>query len=777
MFGWVLRKGVEGATGAKPTRTANLDDTTQLDIPDTPAPVFAARAIKRAVFGTPGPPKDETMRLDLDTNAPVTKSEADADFRSDLSPTKPTGILLTPGTGTSRRKTVTFRHDVKANASAEDIANGMGRKSRPRRTRLTETLEKARRQKSEMPSSQEPHVSEDEDWVEEEEDGQPACDHDLTIDLNEPHSRSGRYWKASFEKYHGEAKTEMEKLVKYKQLAKSYAKMKDAEAMELRLKLKEEQKKVAKMEEEIANEASKLATKMMRGEKETPEMMRGLAKHTALAVQYREQVKELEAMLKEKEADNEDVWNSDKRKGGQYMASSKTQKTILETQRELRKARAQTREIGDVKQRLERVEARNKKLDEDNRRLREETTNIRDLERQIKHLNMDSERKQEEHEALRKDYEKIKDNAKARHGEATWVVQQKDEKIADLKREIRSLKTVSLDSSRMDKQLDAALLAESAKIIQELKKEVDLLGGSRKRSLGKKVDALAANMRSLGYEPEPWEPTETKDLDFPIGPAERKMGELPNAPNDMPPTETLDGLNILKPEKRDRPMRTVKLAAASSGSTGVMSSTTPPRRSRPMIENIGRSASASTTNTNGNMLGDRANREKLDALNEKRQRRWREFVPRDEKPTIASLATGVAELETPPTATVSMDGDGEVPAPSYSPLRSRRKTSATMSMSGAATGVSTTTTSAPAATAAEPMFGDETPKVDLVTDRFARLGATDNNLEGSVLWANASKTGLPSDRLSAALARIEQRKKNRLRAARVGGLDKENVKP
>ena len=26
----------------------------------------------------------------------------------------------------------------------------------------------------------------------------------MTVDLNEPHSRSGRYWKAEFESYHGE---------------------------------------------------------------------------------------------------------------------------------------------------------------------------------------------------------------------------------------------------------------------------------------------------------------------------------------------------------------------------------------------------------------------------------------------------------------------------------------------------------------------------------------------------------------------------------------------
>ncbi|CRK46420.1 hypothetical protein BN1723_016670 [Verticillium longisporum] len=85
----------------------------------------------------------------------------------------------------------------------------------------------------------------------------------------------------------------MEKLLKYKQLAKSYAKMKDAEAVDLNEKLKEEQEKIVKMEKKITEMAAQMATRRLDGDEgENPQLMKDLARQTALAVQYRDQLKQ-----------------------------------------------------------------------------------------------------------------------------------------------------------------------------------------------------------------------------------------------------------------------------------------------------------------------------------------------------------------------------------------------------------------------------------------------------------------------------------------------------
>ncbi|KAL2038511.1 hypothetical protein N7G274_008850 [Stereocaulon virgatum] len=102
------------------------------DPPDTPAPLFAVRAFKTAIFGTPHPVEREPKRMTqgLEKVRAVTdqgQSEQlevgntiDKDITSPKrvvarpkldhfsSPAK--GILLTPGTAATRRKTVSFLH-------------------------------------------------------------------------------------------------------------------------------------------------------------------------------------------------------------------------------------------------------------------------------------------------------------------------------------------------------------------------------------------------------------------------------------------------------------------------------------------------------------------------------------------------------------------------------------------------------------------------------------------------------------------------------------------
>ncbi|EON98672.1 putative urease accessory protein [Phaeoacremonium minimum UCRPA7] len=451
MLGWVMKRGLEAATGAPPP--VNPDDT-QIEQPDTPAPVFAARAFKTALFGTPAARDQVLEEADNNSQAKTAKDDDDG-FKS---PTKPAGILLTPGTGTTRRKRVSFGRDVKDHKTAIGAKDDGTSKLRPR-TKLTEALENARKQRN-RPAKADGKIAESqakdpEDAWEEVDDLE--MDADITVDLNEPHSQSGRYWKSEFQKYHEEAKAEMEKLVKYKHLAKSYAKMKDAEALNLNQKLREEQEKVSRMEGKVTELAGRLATQRLKGSSSNDEeMMEDLARQTALAVQYREQVEELESLLKTGQIETGECG-----KRRRQVASPRTAKTLLDTQRELRKAREQVKELdrlrGDVqrlKADLRSAEQRELKLEVEHKRiaadLSKSTSKIAELEGRLKRSEEECERKDGHLQKLKADYNTLKENAKARYAEAREVLNRKNEEIDELKNEIRSLKTSDAEILKHD---------------------------------------------------------------------------------------------------------------------------------------------------------------------------------------------------------------------------------------------------------------------------------------------------------------------------------------
>jgi len=257
--------------------------------------VFAARAFKSALFGTPAASHEDPRKT---RDKMATKSGTGPSDSGSGTPSKPPGILLTPGTSTSRRKRVSFGRDVPGSSEAGKI-NAMKATTSNRRTTLSEALENSRQKPGDISKAdtrQTTNDSEDE-WEEEEDD---YCTNDITLDLNEPHSQSGRYWKGEFEKYHQEAKAEMEKLLKYKQLAKSYAQQKDAEAIQLAERLRDEQQKVINMEKRVADNASQIVSqKRQSADDEPTALLSKLAKQTSLAAQYRHRVQELEGDLAE----------------------------------------------------------------------------------------------------------------------------------------------------------------------------------------------------------------------------------------------------------------------------------------------------------------------------------------------------------------------------------------------------------------------------------------------------------------------------------------------
>lgn len=479
MLGWALNKATGNASNAPPspgpgnfdsilahnesnkrcinklTHASSLDDTF-VDQPDTPGPVFAARAFKRAIFGTPAPTIKEVPKKDS-TKAVVTKSEKTTlkptltDKQAYDSPSKPQGILLTPGTGTSRRKRVSFGREVKTNINGMLADTGDGpTRTRPR-TKLQEALENSRKRRDNRRSTEDdarkldfdPEIKNDDadDVWEEVDEGDREVDG--TVDLNEPRSQSGRYWKGEFQKYHEEAQAEMEKLVKYKQLAKSYAKAKDAEALDLTGRLKDEQAKVIEMERKITELAGQIGAKQSKigSVQEEKELMKDLTRQTALAVQYRKKVDELEAALKES---GYEAGNHMRRRGDPPTAGEQT-KEINDLRRELQR----------VKSELVAAEDRERKADMEKR----------ELERKLS-------RKDTQYDSLKAEFESLKDKNKTL----------KDE-LSNLKRTSRPGDTGLLRKTSQPTSLDPGPPSAWSKKFEELKSNLDDEQETRRREM------------------------------------------------------------------------------------------------------------------------------------------------------------------------------------------------------------------------------------------------------------------------------------------------------
>ncbi|EME82055.1 uncharacterized protein MYCFIDRAFT_77639, partial [Pseudocercospora fijiensis CIRAD86] len=264
--------------GQKPHDNNNQDpDTTgYIEAPETPAPVFAVRAFKHAIFGTPSTQQRQPRRhSNTENNARSTnhtrprmmrpKSQNDAAtlakyeeaVASEPLPSPTKGILLTPGTAGGKRKTVSFGLHVMDNEDKRPLKSGLpddcpGKfpspwtkfdaenveeaADRPReRSKLTEALEQARDEsmKRRVKLGSRDKVKEDAE---------------LTQDLEDPKSDAGKYWKKEYDIYRENTTREVKKLVTKQKSAKNYARMKEDENMDLREELHQERKKVDRLE-------------------------------------------------------------------------------------------------------------------------------------------------------------------------------------------------------------------------------------------------------------------------------------------------------------------------------------------------------------------------------------------------------------------------------------------------------------------------------------------------------------------------------------------------
>lgn len=507
------------------------------DCPETPAPVFAARALKSAIFGTPAPRDDDTFEVAKAGNSVAQKSRPRS---SSMSPTK-RGILMTPGTATARRKTVTFgtntEHELKKNSKSGIPDDCPGKFPSPwvpksddtlpvtRRTRLTRTLENAREStkksipvkipdnqdepevqqaaKIELPSTQAAELkSQTHTQLKGKkavEPGRPSlgtseaedADLDFTVDLNQPRSQSGRHWKREYEKYHEEAQERMGHLIRYKELAKEYAKMKDDEAMEMREQLEQEQQNIINMERYIARLISAIDDRTKSGDSEiTPELTKELARQTALAVQYKEQVDQFRAALEQGGVVQSAVPN-----GRCTDTPSKTERALLEARQDLEKARDQLKETDSLRSEAKRLkldvllsERKTAKFKEENLLLERSLEQCKaDLERSEKERKALEEKSRKREDTLRKletDYDLLKELAKRQRSDADLQLQQRHDQITTLRKELSSTRYIadSSESERLVRTLQQKISAHD-RIVQEYETQIARLRVQEARDL------------------------------------------------------------------------------------------------------------------------------------------------------------------------------------------------------------------------------------------------------------------------------------------------------
>lgn len=369
-------------------------------------------------------------------------------------PSKPPGILLTPGTATSKRKKVSFGHGLESSSTAAPLAPVV-----------------------EQPNSED-------DWEEEESD---HANTDVTIDLNEPHSNSGRYWKEEYQKYHDGAKAEMEKLLKYKQLAKTYAQQKDTQVTRLAERLREEQAKVAKLKQMLAQVSQETCTDGTEAGSNSAntaaviDLTNELEKQTKLAEEYRNRAEDLEDKLEDALASHKALQD---RKSRPVSDSPGSQKALIEVQRELRKARSEVSEMSSLREQLATLKAQLQLAKSAGSHSAGETSSgprARDLRSQLRTAQAELATKTEEIERMRTEMNSLKSEADARDEEMRDILQRAQSKMTELKKENKSLKSMEAEHTKL-KAEHATTLATLASTQQSTKAPAEYIQNRHRKS-------------------------------------------------------------------------------------------------------------------------------------------------------------------------------------------------------------------------------------------------------------------------------------------------------
>ncbi|EHK97097.1 hypothetical protein M7I_7240 [Glarea lozoyensis 74030] len=410
-----------------------------------------------------------------------------------MSPSK-RGILMTPGTAATRRKSVSFgsealdkkegavgckaltkkrddtpfaakSRDVDSDNRSEDESPSKQRSARRGRSvSLTKSLENMRKGKeddqkkspkirsnkytrradnasaSTVPSPPSNVLPDDEhipgSYDETEQDFTRVLDFTdkslghVTMDLDMPQSESGRYWKSQYKTYHEEALAEMAHVLRYKDLAKSYARKKDSEAADLAHKLQLEQSKVVQMENMITRLSSKHTNLGLEDTGDSLENIKDVAKLRAIVAQYKAQVEEFRIAVEEPYGKREAPRDS---LPATRLAGEPTE--IITLREELSRARES---ISAAEKKTKRLEAENVKLAKELKTSDLHLVKQRERNQKIQQSHQDETRRKEEQLAgLRREYDELMDLKR----DSEELLRKRQDQVNALKQEIQALKS------------------------------------------------------------------------------------------------------------------------------------------------------------------------------------------------------------------------------------------------------------------------------------------------------------------------------------------------
>ncbi|KAL8948871.1 MAG: hypothetical protein Q9222_004975 [Ikaeria aurantiellina] len=308
--------------------------------PETPAPVFAVRAFKTALFGTPHPGQndptivenkvgsEEQLRIKRSPQAGISTPKTSnrlhtsrsQKVKSLVSPAK--GILLTPGTAAARRKTVSFSSlNPNQGSHKEDIPQSSPKAVAESDQPVQKILEAENKDTTIKPlgvtkesfeaqldaskqrlsghgqstdrTTRGVTLASDIGNAATPTTGPVAADNttEFTVDLAKPRSKSGQYWKAEHERYQKESSRDLKRVLRRGQHVKSFAEKKDSEVTILQERLDRELAKCAKMESKVSNLVTQLASSKHQDSKVSTDqesLVNELSQQTALAIRYKQ---------------------------------------------------------------------------------------------------------------------------------------------------------------------------------------------------------------------------------------------------------------------------------------------------------------------------------------------------------------------------------------------------------------------------------------------------------------------------------------------------------
>lgn len=397
--------------------------------PETPAPVFAVRAFKTALFGTPHPdfserndqeplvqpksgeddkeiPLQEVSPSKIRRISPISKTLGTPMAKQDLFASPAKGILLTPGTGATRRKTVSFgalaidacgKSGLGKSIEVSGVTSGNAsdlwglrdaNSDQCGQTELTKTLFKARNEiatKKRPVEATETRPSTSREWpcYDYGKEKEPKMVVEETIDFNKPCSRSGQHWKAEYEQYHEKSNREMKRIIRYSQVAKSYAAKKDTEAMDLGEKLRQQSIKVTSMEAKVAKLAAQLATGVSQGGDEASHaetIVSELAEQTASAMRYKQKAEIYQARIRAKKWGGKaiDPLEPDSDEFETQVASDRDAVDGRETLHQLQEMTSLRDELAKFRRRVTAAEDKAARLEEENATLKKSLARVKE---------------------------------------------------------------------------------------------------------------------------------------------------------------------------------------------------------------------------------------------------------------------------------------------------------------------------------------------------------------------------------------------------------------